>query len=164
MVLPIEHLVDLNSISAVKMLNLFLRNGISMKKTGFLLLLAVIAITWDSCSTGSGKGSGGDAGIAFDTISHDFGEIPFSEEAGFEFIFTNSGTVPLLVTHVKSTCGCTIPTWSKEPVKAGKRGSIRVSYDTYRVGAFTKSIYVYSNAVNGVQRLTITGKVKSADI
>lgn len=135
-----------------------------MKKTGFFFLLIILTITWDSCKTGSGKGSVGDAGIAFDTISHDFGEIPFSEEAEFEFIFSNTGTIPLLVTHVKSTCGCTIPTWSKEPVAGGAKGSIRVSYDTYRVGTFNKSIYVYSNAANGVQRLTIRGKVRSADI
>lgn len=135
-----------------------------MKKTGFFFLLIILTITWDSCKTGSGKGSGGYAGIAFDTISHDFGEIPFSEEAEFEFIFSNTGTVPLLVTHVKSTCGCTIPTWSKEPVGEGAKGSIRVNYDTYRVGTFNKSIYVYSNAANGVQRLTIRGKVRSADI
>jgi hypothetical protein len=134
-----------------------------MKKTGFLFLLIILTITWDSCKTGSGRGSGSDAVIAFDTISHDFGEIPYSEEAEFEFIFSSTGTAPLLVTHVKSTCGCTIPIWSKEPVGEGDKGSIRVSYDTYRVGTFNKSIYVYSNAVNGVQRLTIRGKVSPTD-
>ena len=135
-----------------------------MKKTGFLALLVLVIISWNSCQKGSGKNSGGDAGIAFDTINHNFGKIPFSGEAEFEFIFTNSGKAPLIVTHVKSTCGCTIPEWSREPVNAGKKGAIRVSYDTHRVGAFTKSIYVYSNAGNGAQRLTITGKVRSADI
>jgi hypothetical protein len=65
---------------------------------------------------------------------------------------------------VKSTCGCTVPEWSQEPVNAGKQGRIRVSYDTHRVGAFSKTIFVYSNASNGVQQLTISGKVYVSDI
>ncbi len=132
-----------------------------MNKNGLICMLALSAFLWTSCHKGDGKRSAGDAGIVFDTISHDFREIPYSGRAEFEFIFTNSGTAPLLLTHVKSTCGCTIPEWSREPVKAGKQGSIRVSYDTHRIGAFSKSVYVYSNAVEGVQRLLITGKVRS---
>jgi len=135
-----------------------------MRTIGLFATLALMAVYGASCHKSSGKASEGNAAIAFDTINHNFGEIPFSEEAEFEFVFTNSGTAPLLVTHVKSTCGCTIPEWPKEPVKAGKQGGIRVSYDTHRVGTFNKSIYVYSNAANGVQRLTITGRVKSSDI
>lgn len=131
-----------------------------MRKTGILALLVLAALSWNTCQKGSGKNSLGNASIAFDTMSHNFGEISFSGEAECEFVFSNPGSAPLIVTHVKSTCGCTIPEWSREPVNAGKKGSIRVSYDTHRVGAFTKSIYVYSNASNGVQRLTITGKVR----
>jgi hypothetical protein len=134
-----------------------------MNKAGIITFLACIVLPWASCHQDGGKISSRDAGIVFDTTRHDFGEIPFSGDAEVEFIFTNSGTVPLVVTHVKSTCGCTIPEWSKEPVKAGGKGSIRVSYDTHRVGSFTKSINVYSNAGNGVKRLTITGKVKPAE-
>jgi hypothetical protein len=49
-------------------------------------------------------------------------------------------------------------------VKAGEQGRIRVSYDTHRVGAFSKTIYVYSNAANGVKQLTISGKVSVSDV
>ena len=126
-------------------------------------MLMLLAATWSSCNKGSGKSPSGDAGIVFDTISHNFGEISYQGKAEFEFVFTNSGTAPLIVSHVKSTCGCTIPEWSREPVKTGKHGSIRVSYDTHRTGAFNKSIYVYSNATNGVQRLMISGKVNPSD-
>lgn len=101
--------------------------------------------------------------IEFDTLRHDFGEIPFSGDGDVEFVFTNTGKAPLIVTHVKSTCGCTVPEWSREPIDSGSTGIIRVSYDTHRVGAFAKSIYVYSNADNGVKRLMISGKITSAD-
>ncbi len=135
-----------------------------MKTTGLIAFLFLVTIAGISCNKGSGKSSGGDAGIAFDTISHDFGQIVFGEAAEFEFVFTNSGAAPLVVSHVKSTCGCTVPEWSKEPVKAGEQGRIRVSYDTHRVGAFSKTIYVYSNAANGVKQLTISGKVSVSDV
>jgi hypothetical protein len=134
-----------------------------MRQAGFTAFLILLAIAGISCSKGSGKSSRGDASIAFDTLSHDFGVIPFTEEAECEFVFTNPGSAPLIVSHVKSTCGCTIPDWSREPVKAGMQGTIRVSYDTRRVGAFAKTIYVYSNASNGVQQLTIRGKVIAPD-
>ena len=111
-----------------------------------------------------GETAHGEAGIEFDTTKHDFGEIAFDGDGEVEFIFTNTGTSPLLVTHVKSTCGCTIPEWSREPVNADRKGTIHVSYDTHRVGAFNKSIYVYSNAANGVQRLSISGKVSRVSI
>ena len=133
-----------------------------MKKYGVLLVLFLFSMTWHSCNKGNKTTSEKAAVIEFDTIKHDFGVLPFMDDAEFEFEFTNTGSVPLLVTHVKSTCGCTIPEWSKEPVNSNDKGKIHVSYDTHRVGAFAKSIYVYSNASNGAQRLTITGKVNRA--
>jgi len=131
-----------------------------MKHTIPFILVILISVAWSSCKTSNGKNSAGDASIVFDTLAHNFGEIPFNGEGDFEFVFRNQGNSPLILTHVKSTCGCTIPQWSDEPIEAGKQGSIKVSYDTHRVGPFTKSIYVYSNAGNGVQKLIITGKVK----
>ncbi|MFC2115326.1 DUF1573 domain-containing protein [Bacteroidota bacterium] len=135
-----------------------------MNRTFLITSLVLITFSWYSCRTGIQDHSSKQAGIAFDTSRIDFGEISFSSEAECEFVFTNSGKDPLLVTHVKSTCGCTIAEWSREPVRSGEKGSIRVNYDTHRVGAFTKSIYVYSNAENGVQRLYITGMVKPSEI
>jgi hypothetical protein len=136
---------------------------IRMERTGFIIMLAILAVTWSSCRNGGSVSVTGDAGIVFDTIVYDFGVVPYGSKAETEFVFTNSGAAPLLVSRVKSTCGCTIPEWSRQPVKPGKRGSVRVSYDTHRIGAFNKSIYVYSNAKNGVQRLMISGKVNPSD-
>jgi hypothetical protein len=135
-----------------------------MKTNGLIAILMLVILAGASCIHGSGKSTKGDAAIAFDTISHDFGEIPFSDSAEFEFVFINTGNAPLIVSHVKSTCGCTVPEWSKEPVKSGSQGVIRVKYDTHRVGRFAKSIYVYSNAANGVQKLSITGVVNGSDM
>jgi len=134
-----------------------------MKNVIPIVFLLLVAFSWGSCNKEGRKSSGGDAIIEFDTIAYDFGEIIFEGEADYEFLFINTGKSPLLLSHVKSTCGCTIPEWPREPIGAGEKSSIRVSYDSHRVGAFTKSIYVYSNASNGVIRLIIMGMVLDSD-
>ena len=134
-----------------------------MKNISLIAILAFIACGFYMCGQDHEENSAEKSSIEFDTISHNYGEIRFSSDGEFEFAFTNTGEAPLIVTHVKSTCGCTVPEWSKEPINAGEKGSIRVSYDTHRVGAFAKSIYVYSNAENGVIKLMISGKVRPLD-
>lgn len=90
---------------------------------------------------------------------HDFGEIPYKGNGEFEFKFKNTGTDPLIITKVQSSCGCTTPEYSKEPVKPGKEGIIKVEYDTKRVGPFKKSVKVYANIKNSPVKLIIKGEV-----
>lgn len=131
-----------------------------MKKTGTISAVFLLMLVLVSCNQEEGKKKKGDAVITFAEDKFDYGEIPFKGDGDCEFMYRNTGKTPLVLTHVKSTCGCTIPEWPSEPIKAGEQGIIRVSYDTQRVGTFNKSVYVYSNASNGVQRLYITGQVK----
>jgi hypothetical protein len=100
--------------------------------------------------------------IEFKELTHDFGN--FKEEAGvqtFDFAFTNTGKLPLVLNSVRASCGCTTPKWTNEPVAPGKNGSIQVSYNpTGRPGSFVKSITVQSNAETEVVNLTIKGVVE----
>ena len=130
-----------------------------MKKIKTISALLLLALTLVSCGQEEGKRAGGDAIITFADTIYEYGEIPFKGNGECEFVFRNTGKTPLVLTHVKSTCGCTIPEWPSEPIKAGEQGIIKVGYDTQRVGTFNKSIYVYSNASNGVQKLYIRGRV-----
>lgn len=100
--------------------------------------------------------------ITFEKNLHDFGTIPYRGDGTYEFKFKNTGKNPLTVSRVKTSCGCTTPEWSKEPVLKKKSGIIKVKYATNRIGSFTKTITVYSNAKNGAIVLTIKGKVLSA--
>ena len=131
-----------------------------MIRTGLLCAAVMLSVLLISCSQEEGKRAKGNATITFAETNHDYGEIPFSGNGECEFVFRNTGKTPLVLTHVKSTCGCTVPEWPEEPITAGGQGIIRVSYDTKRVGTFRKSIYVYSNAKNGVQQLYIRGSVR----
>jgi len=98
----------------------------------------------------------------FDGITaHDFGSIVFGANGKVDFTYTNQGTKPLITTDVKSSCGCTVPTWTKEPIEPGKQGTITIVYNTKLPGVFNKTIVVYSNANNSPVRLEIRGKVNS---
>jgi hypothetical protein len=101
--------------------------------------------------------------IEFETQVHDFGTIIQGGDGKFEFVFQNTGKEPLILNNVKSSCGCTKPEWSPEPVKKGAKGIIKVGYNTRLVGPFTKTITVYSNASNATVTLTIKGSVTPAE-
>jgi len=98
--------------------------------------------------------------IVFENTSHDFGNINEGTMANYEFVFTNTGKVPLVISNVQPSCGCTTPEWSREPIAPGTKGKVKAIYNTYgRPGNFQKYITVKSNAVNGSIDLTIKGVV-----
>ena len=97
--------------------------------------------------------------IYFDNTTYNFGEIEYNSAGTCEFTFKNTGKEALLLTNVKASCGCTTPTWPKEPIEMGKTGTIVVKYNTKIKGAFTKTIRVYSNAKTNLVTLKITGTV-----
>jgi hypothetical protein len=99
--------------------------------------------------------------LAFATETHDFGTVPEGPAAEYEFRFKNTGKEPITISKVQASCGCTTPSYSKEPVLPGKDGAIKASYNTNgRPGAFTKTITVVSNA--GTKVVTIKGTVEKA--
>lgn len=93
--------------------------------------------------------------------THDFGIIKESEgDVSHTFIVTNSGNAPLVITRVVSSCGCTTPEFTKEPIAPGKSGEIKVIYNPVgRVYPFVKTVSVYSNGKRGPLVLTIKGEV-----
>lgn len=101
--------------------------------------------------------------IKFETEMHDFGTIKEGTQAKWEFKFTNSGKESLILSSVNASCGCTTPSYSKEPIKKGGNGSVTAVYNSQgRPGPFTKTITVNSNAKTGVKILTIKGVVEAA--
>lgn len=99
--------------------------------------------------------------IAFTEQEHNYGTIKKGGDGNCEFVFTNEGNEPLILSNVKASCGCTVPTWTKEPIMPGKTGTIKVRYNTNNVGGFTKTITVTCNAVNAPRTtLKIKGKVE----
>ena len=100
------------------------------------------------------------AGIVFETETIDYGTIEHNANGDREFVFTNNGNKPLIISNAQGSCGCTVPTTPKEPIAPGAKGIIGVKYATDRVGAFTKSVTVTSNADGQPTKvLTIKGTV-----
>ncbi|WP_345189584.1 DUF1573 domain-containing protein [Algibacter agarivorans] len=99
------------------------------------------------------------AEIEFKSETIDYGTIEKGSDGVRVFEFTNTGNEPLIISDVKSSCGCTIPSKPKDPILPGKTGEIKVKYDTNRVNPIRKTITVLSNAKTPTVALKIKGLV-----
>jgi hypothetical protein len=89
-----------------------------------------------------------------------YGNIKNASTGYRYFKFTNTGTGPLVISAAKGSCGCTVPSYPKEPIMPGESEFIKVKYDTKRTGAFTKYVTLTTNAqANTTTRLKIMGTV-----
>ncbi len=131
-----------------------------MKKISFILLAMILSIGLISAQqTATAPAATGDA--KFKELAHDFGKV--AEEVGSistEFEFKNTGKKPIIIQDVRTSCGCTTPSYTKDPVLPGKKGTVKVSYSTTgRIGAFDKKITIFTNEPDNVYTLTIKGEV-----
>ena len=99
--------------------------------------------------------------ITFEKTEHDFGKINEADgRVTTVFSFKNEGMTPLVLSNVRASCGCTTPTWTKEPVEPGQKGSITVTYNPNgRPGRFQKTITITSNASEPTKKVYIKGEV-----
>ena len=100
--------------------------------------------------------------ITFEKKTHDFGKVIDGEKVSYSFKFKNTGIEPLILSNVTSSCGCTVPEWPREPILKGKSASVKVKYDTNRIGPINKTITVISNAKEASVQLKIIGNVVEA--
>lgn len=99
--------------------------------------------------------------ITFEKTEHDFGKINEADgRVSTVFEFKNEGMAPLILSNVRASCGCTTPTWTKEPIEPGKTGTITVTYNPNgRPGRFQKTVTITSNASEATKRVYIKGEV-----
>lgn len=102
-----------------------------------------------------------DATIDFESKVVDYGVIDHNSDGNREFVFTNNGSEPLVIKNAKGSCGCTVPTWPRDPIAPGATEKIKVKYATNRVGKFTKTITLTTNASKRPVILTVKGEVNS---
>lgn len=124
---------------------------------GIIFSLALVLM---GMSVGAQPTVGG-ANIEMNTINHDFGVMNKGGDASFTFIAKNTGDQPLLIERCQASCGCTVPNWDTNPIAPGASTEIKVKYDSNRIGPFSKTITVFSNAATNPQLvLTIKGEIK----
>ena len=95
----------------------------------------------------------------FEKETIDYKKIVKNANGERTFIFTNVGNQPLIIKNIQSSCGCTIPKKPEHPIMPGEKGEIKVSYDTKRIGGFSKVITIFSNAKTPRKQLRIKGNV-----
>ena len=100
--------------------------------------------------------------ISVEESAFDFGVIKEANgKVSHTFTVENTGDMPLVITRVVASCGCTTPQWPKQPIPPQENAEIKVTFDpTGRPGEFVKTISVYSNGKTGSYVLAIRGKVE----
>ncbi len=122
----------------------------------FLLLISMSVRAQDEAAQDTTKF----ARLQFESTAYDFKELNQGEKMTHTFEFENTGSIPLIINNVLTTCGCTAPEWPKEPVKPGAKGQIKVVFDSSsKIGRQNKVITIRSNAKSGDVRLRISGMV-----
>lgn len=114
--------------------------------------LTIIAIFWTAFLANAQE-------FKFTTETIDYGKVVAGTNGTRIFEFTNVGEAPIIIRRVQSSCGCAIPKKPEKPIMPNETGSIEVSYDTKRIGGFSKAITIYSNAKNERKTLKIKGIV-----
>jgi len=81
--------------------------------------------------------------------THDFGNLSDKKDAEYVFRFKNTGKTPLIIATASASCGCTVPSFPKEPILPGKMGELKVTFHTAgKSGPFDKAVYIQSNAIS----------------
>ena len=125
-----------------------------MKKIIFtaILFVGTIAFAQEAKSTTAGV-------FEFESEVIDYGKIKQNADGNRVFTFKNTGTTPIIITNVKGSCGCTVATKPSKPIMPGKTGEIGIKYATNRVGGFSKTVTIASNASESRKVLRIKGIV-----
>ncbi len=99
--------------------------------------------------------------LEFDKKEHDFGEIESKTKVTTVFSYKNTGDAPLVITNIKSTCGCTVPQdWSREPLEPGASGQFSVQFNGSGTNKVSKTITITANTEKGSETVNITAFVK----
>lgn len=99
------------------------------------------------------------AKMTFETTTVDFGTIENGSDPLRTITFTNTGTEPLVIKNARGSCGCTVPTWDKNPIAPGQSSTIEIRYDTKRTGPINKTVTITTNEESDTHKLQVVGTV-----
>lgn len=130
-----------------------------MKKILVLLFIGVMSLSMKGQTEQDIKKDYTGPVFEFESTVIDYGEIAANSDGNRVFKFKNIGKSPLIISNVKGSCGCTVPTKPEEPIMPGETGEIKVKYATNRIGPFSKTVTITSNAYEPTLVLKIKGRV-----
>jgi hypothetical protein len=136
--------------------NIFVFSGVTLKNADMKKIFSVIFSLLFVCISAFAQDNKPEPKIEFEENSFDFGDIHQGDVVQHIYKFTNTGTQPLVISEVVTTCGCTVPKWSKDPVMPGKTGEIVVNFNSAnKMGRQNKGITILSNAANNPARISL---------
>ena len=97
--------------------------------------------------------------MSLESNTVDFGTIDQHSEPLRTVEYTNTGSEPLIIQSAKGSCGCTVPTWSKEPILPGETSTIEIRYATNRLGPINKRVTITTNEGGDAHVIKVVGKV-----
>ena len=130
-----------------------------MKKILFILFVGILSISVNGQTKEEIKKDFTGPVFEFENAVIDYGDIAANSDGNRTFKFKNIGKSPLIITAVKGSCGCTVPTKPEEPIMPGDSGEIKVKYATNRIGPFSKTVTITSNAYEPTVVLKVKGRV-----
>ena len=135
--------------------------------------IVILAACNNSTKTGTSSGTGdvnsvsntvtdpeNAAAFKFEKESYDFGQITEGEKVSYDFLFTNVGKSPLIITDAQATCGCTVPEYPRTPIAPGEKGKISVVFSSAgKTGMQNKIVSIVANTVPSKTELHLIGDV-----
>jgi hypothetical protein len=98
--------------------------------------------------------------LTFEESSKDFGDITQGDKVEHVFKLENTGNAPLVISNVAATCGCTVPSWPKEPIAPGKTAEIKVTFNSAgKMGKQNSVVRIYSNATEPIEKVSMISNV-----
>ncbi len=139
-------------------------------KLNYILLLACALVMSISVEAQSSKDMGVKGEMikasgpimTFESTIVEYGEIDQNSEPLRVAKFTNTGTEPLIIQSARGSCGCTVPTFPKEPIMPGESGQLEIRYDTKRLGQINKTVTVTTNEGGEAHTLKVVGVINPA--
>ena len=135
--------------------DLIIIENISMKRLTFLMTFFAAALLFSAEAYSQNT-----AEITFKEKSVDFGDLSQGDKVSHIFELTNSGKSPLIISNVAATCGCTVPSWPKEPIAPGASAEIKVSFNSAgKMGKQNSVVRIYSNASEPIEKISLISNV-----
>ncbi len=130
----------------------------SIFSIAFFMILSFVSFAQNTATAVAPKSTNGPK-MVFEKTDVDYGEIKKGGDRVRRATFVNKGNEPLIIKNARGSCGCTVPTWPKEPIMPGESGEIEISYDTQRVGPINKTVTIQTNEGDEEHKLFIKGNI-----
>ena len=137
----------------------YVLNALKNQSFGFKSLFIICLFVGSAVYAQETKAADKVGKFAFETEEIDYGTIQQNADGVRVFKFTNVGDAPIVISNAKGSCGCTVPTYTQKVIAPGQAGEISVKYATNRIGKFTKTVTLTSNASEPAKILRIKGEV-----